>query len=142
VVPNKGVRNSNAGSGEYVAELLARRSVPKETLRYVTEVIMADPAGLAAGDGDRVASLTGKETHPGTWGRSAALALASHASDARLPLVLLAQVGASVGGPVWGASGMRNPTSVSRPTSGSSPPAATTLRSPTGDGKHRERIGR
>jgi ParB family chromosome partitioning protein len=46
---------------EYVTELLTRRSVPKGILRYVTDVIMADPAGIAAGDGDRVASIIGKD---------------------------------------------------------------------------------
>ena len=53
---------------EYVTELLARRSVPKGTLRYVTEVIMADPGGVAAGNGDRVASLIGKDTTPRSLG--------------------------------------------------------------------------
>ena len=81
---------------EYVTELSARRSVPKGTLRYVTDIIMADPAGIAAGNGDRVASLIGEETHPESWDRSAATTLARDASDARLPLVLLAQVAASV----------------------------------------------
>jgi ParB family chromosome partitioning protein len=96
---------------EFVTELVARRSVPKGTLRYVTEVIMADPAGLAAGDGDRVASLIGKDTHPGAWDRTAALALASDASDARLPLVLLAQVAASVEARFGERQGWRHPAS-------------------------------
>jgi ParB family chromosome partitioning protein len=95
---------------EYVTELVARRSVPKGTLRYVTEVIMADPAGLAAGNGDGVASLIGKDTNPGrTWDRTAALALASDASDARLPLVLLAQVAASVEARFGERQGWRHP---------------------------------
>jgi ParB family chromosome partitioning protein len=92
----------------------AASSHPKKTqgtLRYVTEVIMADPAGLAAGDGDRVASLVGKETHPGAWDRTAAVALASGASDARLPLVLLAQVAASVEARFGERQGWRHPTS-------------------------------
>jgi ParB family chromosome partitioning protein len=95
---------------EYVTELVARRSVPKGTLRYVTEVIMADPAGLAAGNGDGVASLIGKDTNPGrAWDRTAALALASDASDARLPLVLLAQVAASVEARFGERQGWRHP---------------------------------
>jgi hypothetical protein len=90
---------------------LARRSVPKGTLRYVTNVIMADPAGIAAGDGDRVASLIGKDTHPGSWDRTAAITLARDASDARLPLVLLAQVAASVEARFGERQGWRHPTS-------------------------------
>ena len=72
---------------------------------------MADPAGLAAGDGDAVASLIGKDTDRGAWDRTAALALASDASDARLPLVLLAQVAASVEARFGDRQGWRNPTS-------------------------------
>ena len=94
----------------YVTELLARRSVPKGTLRYVTEAVVADPAGIAAGDGDRVASLIGKDTHPGAWDRSAAITLARDASDARLPLVLLAQVVASVEARFGERQGWRHPT--------------------------------
>ena len=53
---------------EYVTELVARRNVPKGILRYVTDVIMADPAGSAAGGGDAVASLIGKDTDlVGAW---------------------------------------------------------------------------
>jgi len=80
----------------YVTELLIGPSVPTGTLRYVAEVVMTDPGGLAAGDGDRVAALVGKETRPGAWDRSTAIALATDASETRLPLVLLAQVAASV----------------------------------------------
>jgi ParB family chromosome partitioning protein len=99
---------------DYLIELLSRRSVPKGTLRYVTSVIMADPAGLAAGDGDRVASLIGKETHPGAWDRTAAMALASDASDGRLPLVLLAQVAASVEARFGERQGWRYPNAALR----------------------------
>jgi ParB family chromosome partitioning protein len=96
---------------EYVTALLARRSVPKGTLRYVTEVIMTDPGGVAAGSGDRVASLLGKDTiHPEAWNRSAAITLARDATDARLPLVLLAQVAASVEARFGERQGWRRPT--------------------------------
>ena len=59
----------------------------------------------------RVASLIGKETDRGAWDRSAALALASDATDARLPLVLLAQVAASVEARFGERQGWRHPTS-------------------------------
>ena len=111
VANNKAWETATPVRRAYVTELLARRNVPKGTLRYVTEVVMADPAGLAAGDGDRVASLIGKETNPGAWDRTAALALASESSDARLPLVLLAQVAASVEARFGERQGWRNPTS-------------------------------
>jgi ParB family chromosome partitioning protein len=111
IANNKAWEVANPVRCDYVTELLARRTAPKGTLRYVAEAIMADPAGLAAGDGDRVASLIGKETHPGAWDRSAALALASEATDARLPLVLLAQVAASVEARFGDRQGWRHPTS-------------------------------
>jgi ParB family chromosome partitioning protein len=96
----------------YVRELLTRRTVPKGTLRYVSEVIMTDPGGVAAGSGARVASLLGKDTiHPEAWDRSAAITLARDASDARLPLVLLAQVAASVESRYGERQGWRHPTS-------------------------------
>jgi ParB family chromosome partitioning protein len=98
----------------YVTELLARRTVPKGTLRYVTGAVMADPGGLSAGDGDTVASLVGKETNQGGWDRTAALALASDASEARLPLVLLAQVAASVEARFGDRQGWRNPSTALR----------------------------
>jgi len=60
IANNKAWETSTPVRRGYVAELVARRNVPKGTLRYVTEVIMADPAGLAAGDGDRVASSSGR----------------------------------------------------------------------------------
>jgi ParB family chromosome partitioning protein len=81
---------------QYVTGLLIGNDVPEGTLRYVAEVVMTDPGGLAAADGDRVAALVGQETHPGAWDRSIAIALAVDASETRIPLVLLAQVAASV----------------------------------------------
>jgi ParB family transcriptional regulator, chromosome partitioning protein len=111
IANNKGWEVATPVRREYVTELLARRTAPKGTLRYVTESIMADPAGLAAGSGDTVASLIGKETGRGAWDRSAALALASDATDARLPLVLLAQLAASVEARFGDRQGWRHPTS-------------------------------
>ena len=57
-----------------------------------------------------MASLIGKDTNPGrAWDRTAALALASDASDARLPLVLFAQVAASVEARFGERQGWRHP---------------------------------
>jgi ParB family chromosome partitioning protein len=93
----------------YVTELLARRSVPKGTLRYVTEAIMADPRGLVEGDGNQLAAILGKESNPGAWDRTVAVALTTDAADARLPLVLLAQVAASVEARFGDRQGWRHP---------------------------------
>ena len=114
VTNNKAWETATPVRREYVTELLARRSVPKGTLRYVVEAIMADPAALAQGDGNEVASIIGKESNPGAWDRTAALALASDASDARLPLVLLAQVAASVEARFGERQGWRHPTAALR----------------------------
>jgi ParB family chromosome partitioning protein len=112
---NKAWETATPVRREFVTGLVARRSVPKGTLRYVTEVIMADPAGLASGDGDGVASLVGKDTQPGrAWDRTAAMALASDASDARLPLVLFTQVAASVEARFGERQGWRHPESALR----------------------------
>ena len=144
IANNKAWETATPVRREFVTELVARRSVPKGTLRYVTEVIMADPAGLAAGDGDRVASLIGKDTNPGrAWDRTAALALASDASDARLPLVLFAQVAASVEARFGERQGWRHPDVGSRGL----PQIPRhlrlrTLRGRTGGSRHRGRIPR
>jgi ParB family chromosome partitioning protein len=98
----------------YVSELLARRSVPKGTLRYVTEAIMADPRSLGEGDGTQVAALVGKESKTGGWDRTVALALTTDTSDIRLPLVLLAQVAASVEARFGERQGWRYPNAALR----------------------------
>jgi hypothetical protein len=93
----------------YVSELLTRHTVPKGTLRYVSEAIMADRSGLAEGDGNQVAAIIGKESNPRAWDRTPALALTADATDAQLPLVLLAQVAASVEARFGERQGWRHP---------------------------------
>ena len=144
ITNNKAWETATPVRREFVTELVARRSVPKGTLRYVTEVIMADPAGLAAGNGDGVASLIGKDTNPGrAWDRTAALALASDASDARLPLVLFAQVAASVEARFGERQGWRHPASaLVAYLRFLASLRLRTLRGRTGDSRHRGGIPR
>jgi hypothetical protein len=61
---------------------------------------MADPADIGRGSDDMIAQLAGITADPTDtdlyrWGRTAGPALEVKASDARLPLVLLAQVAAA-----------------------------------------------
>ena len=49
ITNNKAWETATPVRREYVTELVARRSVPKGTLRYVTEVIMADPGWFGRG---------------------------------------------------------------------------------------------
>jgi hypothetical protein len=61
---------------------------------------MADPAEIGRGSDDMIAELTGHvaeatETSLCQWGRTVGPAIEAKGSDARLPLVLLAQVAAA-----------------------------------------------
>jgi hypothetical protein len=72
----------------------------KGTLRFVTSEIMADPAEIGRGSDEMIAQLAGISAEPTEtdlyrWGRAAGPTLEAKASDARLPLVLLAQVAAA-----------------------------------------------
>lgn len=90
---NKQWRAAEPVRREYVNTLLARRTAPKGTLRYVTEAIVANPERVGDGKEEMVRELVGIESS-GDYHRSAAPTMAAEATDARLPLVLLAQVAA------------------------------------------------
>jgi len=97
---NKAWRAAEPVRRDYIRTLLNAGKVPKGTLRFVTAEIMADPAEIGRGPDDLIAELTGITTEPTDtglyrWGRTAGPALEAKASDARLPLVLLAQVAAA-----------------------------------------------
>ena len=64
-------------------------------LRYVAEVLAADP-GLVKVTDEPVALLLGTEVPDHPWDRTTSTALVDGASDPRLPLALLALVGAGV----------------------------------------------
>ncbi len=79
----------------FVRELASRRSAPRSVLRYVAEVLAADP-GLVKVTDEPVALLLGTEVSEHPWERTTSTGLVDEASDPRLPLALLALVGAGV----------------------------------------------
>ena len=99
VANNKAWDSAELVRRSFVADLLHRRSTPKGTLRFVTEMLLLDPSVATAGDDrdlDRV--LGHDEPTPGDWwSRPAATALLEQATpDSRLPMLLLAQVAAGI----------------------------------------------
>jgi len=99
VANNKAWDSAELVRRSFVTELLHRRSTPKGTLRFVTEMILLDPSVATAGDDrdlDRV--LGHDEPTPGDWwSRPAATALLEQSTpDSRLPMFLLAQVAAGI----------------------------------------------
>ncbi|HEX3980452.1 MAG TPA: ParB/RepB/Spo0J family partition protein [Acidimicrobiales bacterium] len=99
VANNKAWDSAELVRRSYVADLLHRRSTPKGTLRFVTEMLLLDPSVATAGDDrdlDRV--LGHEEPTPGDWwSRPAATALLEQSTpDSRLPMLLLAQVAAGI----------------------------------------------
>jgi ParB family transcriptional regulator, chromosome partitioning protein len=83
----------------FVTDLLHRRSTPKGTLRFVTETLLLDPGVATSGDDRDLDTVLGHEeaTAGEHWSRPAATALlAQPTSDARLPMLLLAQVAAGI----------------------------------------------
>ena len=65
-------------------------------LRYVTEAILSDPAVPNQGDDQALAALVGQESDGPYWAHQVGRALVAQASDARLPLVLFAQVASAI----------------------------------------------
>ena len=99
VANNKAWDSAEVVRRSFVAELLHRRSTPKGTLRFVTEVLLLDPSVATAGDDrdlDRV--LGHDEPTPGDWwSRPAATALLEQPTpDSRLSMLLLAQVASGI----------------------------------------------
>jgi ParB family chromosome partitioning protein len=97
---NKAWRAAEPIRRDYIRSLLTAGKVPKGTLRFVTAEIMADPAEIGRGSDEMIAQLAGITAEPTDtdlyrWGRTAGSTLEAKASDARLPLVLLAQVAAA-----------------------------------------------
>ena len=90
---NKQWRAAEPVRREYVRGLLTRKAAPKGTLRYAVGEVMAAPERVGDGKDEMLAALLGAEAERG-WGRRVGPAHAARASEARLPLVLLAQVSA------------------------------------------------
>ena len=91
---NKAWRAAREVRRQFLRELIARKSAPKSTLRYVARAITANPNRVGDGPEELMADLLGDTSETAGWGRHAGPAAAEQASDARLPLVLLAQVAA------------------------------------------------
>lgn len=88
---------------EFIQSLLARRTCPKGVLRFVTEEIMGDPAGIGGKMGPTNEKLLaaflgvaqGDESEL-RYGRAVGIqATKKEKTDARLPLILLAQIAAT-----------------------------------------------
>ena len=90
---NKQWRAAEPVRREYVRGLLARKTTPKGTLRYAVGEVLAAPERVGDGKDEILAGLVGVEAESG-WGRHVGPAHAARATEARLPLALLAQVAA------------------------------------------------
>ncbi|MDP9403830.1 MAG: chromosome partitioning protein ParB, partial [Actinomycetota bacterium] len=89
---NKQWRAAEPVRREYLRALLARKTAPKGTLRYAVGEVLAAPERVGDGKDEILAELLAEA--PSGWGRRVGPAQAARASEARLPLVLLAQVAA------------------------------------------------
>ncbi len=90
---NKAWRAAEPVRRQFVRDLLARKGLPRGTLRFVANELLAAPERFGDGKDDLLADLLGAEA-PEVWGRSIGPSYAVRLSDARLPLGLLAQVAA------------------------------------------------
>jgi ParB family transcriptional regulator, chromosome partitioning protein len=90
---NKAWRAAEPVRREWVRGLLARKTAPKGTLRYVTEEIVGRPDRAGDGKEHLVAELIGVDPPQG-YGRTVGAAHVTKVTDAQLPLALLAQVAA------------------------------------------------
>ncbi|WP_249933148.1 ParB/RepB/Spo0J family partition protein [Blastococcus sp. CCUG 61487] len=102
---NKAMAAANAVRRTWIREFLARRSAPKEVLRFAVEELAANPriferwlTGMpAAGDGDAATEQLGLVKPGRTWGDPAqSLTSGEQVPDARLPLQLLAHVAGAI----------------------------------------------
>jgi hypothetical protein len=91
---NKAWRAAEPVRRQWVEDLLARKTPPKGTLRFAVGEVLADPDRIGDGKDAMLAELL-RKPEPRAWGRSVGAAAATEASEARLPLVLLAQIAAA-----------------------------------------------
>jgi ParB family chromosome partitioning protein len=91
---NKAWRAAEPVRREWIRNLLARKTPPKGTLRYAVSEILAGPDRVGDGKDALLADLLGKTEPTRTWGRQIGAAAVANAAEARLPLLLLAQVAA------------------------------------------------
>jgi ParB family chromosome partitioning protein len=91
---NKAWRAAEPVRREYIRNLLARKTPPKGALRFVTAEIVGAPDLVGDGKDELLADLLSKPTPTQSWGRAVGAAAVANATEARLPLLLLAQVAA------------------------------------------------
>ena len=96
IANNKAWLVAEAVRRQFVVTLLARKTPPKGTLRYVTEAVLLDPRSIGDADDAALAATLGQEPPARFMGSATATGLLEKVTDARLPLALLAQVAASV----------------------------------------------
>src|SRR5665213_1483093 len=93
--------NESATRGsDRCSRVLEVRFHPKKTkgaLRYAVDAALSDPSGFGRADAAQIATLGSLDLTKGDqWGPAIGHLLVERASDARLPLVLVAQVAASL----------------------------------------------
>jgi ParB family chromosome partitioning protein len=91
---NRAWRAAEPVRREYIKTLLSRKTPPKGTLRYVAGEVLGRPSRLNDGTEGLLADLLGVND-PGGYGRHVGAAALADVNDARLPLMLLAQVAAA-----------------------------------------------
>ena len=95
VANNRAWRAAEPVRHEFIKTLVARRTPPKGTLRWVTGAVVTSPSLLDRADEAFLATLLG--TKPGShWQRSSGPSAAAAATEARLALILFAQVAAAL----------------------------------------------
>lgn len=91
---NKAWRAARPVRQDWVRTLLARKTPPKGTLRFCVTMLMTRPERFGDGKDGHLADMLSRPEPEQTWGRTLGPQLVVAAADARLPLVLLAQVAA------------------------------------------------
>jgi ParB family chromosome partitioning protein len=91
---NKAWRAAEPVRRDYIRDLLGRKSPPKGTLRFAVSEVLSDPDRVGDGKDSLLADLLHKPEPGFSYGRQVGAAAAAGATEARLPLLLLAQVAA------------------------------------------------
>jgi ParB family chromosome partitioning protein len=94
ITNNKAWRAAEPVRHTYLRDLISRRRPPAGTLRFVVSEIMGSPDRVGDGSDGLLAQIIGSDAPTGTYGRSIGTTLLEKATEARLPLVLLAQLAA------------------------------------------------
>jgi ParB family transcriptional regulator, chromosome partitioning protein len=91
---NKAWRAAEPVRRQWIRDLLARKAPPKATLRFCVTEILAEPDRVGDGKDALLADLLHKPEPGYSYGRKVGAGAAADVTEARLPLLLLAQVAA------------------------------------------------